>query len=379
MSQAAHRSRPFLRILYLVADYGSVNAGGIATYVHSIASLLAADGHQVEVLSPHVARFDPPRVPYRITKLEGGSQRTNRLALSHRFAEAVEARADSIDIVEATDWGMEGFHVLQRTTAPCVIRFHTPSSKVEELNDEVRRQDSAEVRTVEAEYFASTRYLSAPSQAMIRLVGETWSGVADITHLPNPLLSPKKRVAKAASQQRCFGFLGRLERRKGVYELAEALSVLLPQCPDFHFFFAGPDTRHADSSVGRDLRDLLSGVEDRVHFTGFLDDARRLEFLNLIECAVFPSLWENAPYACVEAMVAGLPIIATAGSGFEELTGLSECVTLVPPGDGRGLRGAMRHRYRSASATVEYEALHRLSWESLREPTIDFYRRAAGA
>lgn len=368
-----------LRIVYLAADYGSVNAGGIATYIHSIATVLSQDGHRVEVISPRLPKRGLPDVPYRMTRLDTGGRQNNRLELSQAFAQATAARAADLDLIEATDWGMEAFHCTKRSLTPCVIRFHTPNSKVEQLNGEIRRQDSAEVNMAEAQYFASTRFLSAPSRAMIQVVEATWPIVAPINHIPNPILPQTTPILRITADHRRYGFLGRLERRKGVYELAEALSTFLAEYTDVEFFFAGPDTRTAGYSVGRDLREILSDVADRVHFLGFLDNERRLEFLGSIDCAVFPSRWENSPYTCLDAMTAGLPVIATSGSGFEELIGSSEHTILVPPASSSALLEALQRHYHAVCTSVLYDSLPRLSWNSLRQPTLDFYHRVINA
>jgi glycogen synthase len=366
-----------LSVAYLIADFGSVNSGGISTYVHSIARYLASEGHRVEVITGRSPREVPNALPYTITELSCEGRGVGRLDLSLAFAESLAGRSDQFDLVEATDWGMEGFHCLKRRLAPCLIRFHTPNSIVERLNGSTRRQDSAAVNAVEAEYFASASFLSSPSRAMIGEVKRTWPGLAAVEHIRNPLLPTPYPMPPDRSGLRRFGFFGRLERRKGVYELATALATFLVEEPELAFHFAGPDTRTTDGSVGKDLRMILAGVIDRVKFLGYVEPCQRSGFLRSLECAVLPSLWDNAPYACVEVMLAGVPLLATGGSGFEELIGDSPHASIVRAGDSAALLEGLRERARASAVLARYDGLKQLSWAAVRGPTLALYQRVA--
>jgi glycosyltransferase involved in cell wall biosynthesis len=52
---------------------------------------------------------------------------------------------------------------------------------------------------------------------------------------------------------------------------------------------------------------------------------------------VLPSLVDNLPNACLEAMALGKPVIGTSGASFEELLTDGISGFLVPPGDPRAL------------------------------------------
>ena len=58
------------------------------------------------------------------------------------------------------------------------------------------------------------------------------------------------------------------------------------------------------------------GIQHRVYFTGFCKDIS--EFYALADCFVLPSRWEGLPISIAEAMVAGLPVIATKTDGNSE-------------------------------------------------------------
>jgi phosphatidylinositol alpha 1,6-mannosyltransferase len=56
---------------------------------------------------------------------------------------------------------------------------------------------------------------------------------------------------------------------------------------------------------------------------------------------VLPSLWESLANAALEALDMGKPVVATLGSGFEEVIEHGRSGLLVRPGDVDGLRTAM--------------------------------------
>ena len=370
-----------LRIAFLVYDFSSPHSGGIATYVHNIGKSLAFDGHQVEVFTGR-GKSDLD-LPYKVTTLTGPRDNLGRLELSRRFADALYHRKNEFDLVEATDWGMEGYFCIKQGIAPCIIRFHTPNSVVEKLNGCSFRRDSSAVNSAEKEYFGLARYLSAPSKAMITLINQAFLINQPIVHLANPAdfqIPEVHRCAPdiASTQSNLIGFLGRLERRKGVYELAEALVEFLRDYPLLQFHFAGPDTRSELGSVGRNLKEILRPIQNQVKYLGYLNRDERNRFLSSLRFCVLPSLWENAPYACVEAMAIGVNLDVTSGSGFEEMVGMDDPrVAFADPGNSRSLLESLRSQILVKNPRSSYQTLYRFRWDNLRKPTVNFYKQIA--
>ena len=90
------------------------------------------------------------------------------------------------------------------------------------------------------------------------------------------------------------------------------------------------------------LRRLASelGIADRVRLLGLRDDIDRV--LAAGDLFVQPSLSEGLPLAVLEAMSAGLPIVATRVGGVGEAVVDGETGLLVEPGDAPGLALAVR-------------------------------------
>jgi glycosyltransferase involved in cell wall biosynthesis len=81
------------------------------------------------------------------------------------------------------------------------------------------------------------------------------------------------------------------------------------------------------------------GVARRVHFLGVRADVAQV--LAAADLFALASDWEGTPLAVMEAMAAGLPVVATAVGGVPELVVAGESGVLTPAGDAPALAGAL--------------------------------------
>jgi glycosyltransferase involved in cell wall biosynthesis len=72
------------------------------------------------------------------------------------------------------------------------------------------------------------------------------------------------------------------------------------------------------------------GISDNVIFHGYMDNACKI--LKYFDVFVMSSLTEGMPITLLEAMRAGMPIVATAVGGIPEALDGGKCGILVPPG-----------------------------------------------
>lgn len=176
-----------------------------------------------------------------------------------------------------------------------------------------------------------------------------------------------------APDARLIGSVGRLEPVKGHRFLLDALRDLAPRFPDLHLALVGdgellPELR---AQAGR------SGLADRVLFLGWRNDVPRL--LPAFHLFVLPSENEGMGRALVEAMAAGLPIVASRAGGVPEVLGEGEAGLLVEAANAPALAQAIEtllrdralgarlgeaarkraHRYSVATMLREIEALYR--------------------
>ncbi len=160
---------------------------------------------------------------------------------------------------------------------------------------------------------------------------------------------------------------GELTRNKGLDYALMAMARVKSSLPNHpcHLLIMGE---------GEERQPLLDriralGLEQSVSLAGFVPDARR--YLTGADIFIMPSLKEGLPYAIMEAMAAGLPVIATSVGGIPDLIEPGIHGMLVPPRDERALAEAittlitepdLRHAYGSrarqrAEQTFKMEAM----------------------
>jgi glycosyltransferase involved in cell wall biosynthesis len=137
-------------------------------------------------------------------------------------------------------------------------------------------------------------------------------------------------AALRASGKFILGYVGRLDAGKDLETLLRAMAG--DQHPNWHVVLVGAGD-HGDQ-----LRALVAelGVADRVTFTGYRED--RMAFLKGFDIFVLPSLSEGTPRCLMEAMAAGIPIVASDIPGCRNLVDGSSTGLLFPVGDERALR-----------------------------------------
>jgi len=134
------------------------------------------------------------------------------------------------------------------------------------------------------------------------------------------------------------GVVGRVEPDKGIEDAVAALPALRKVRPDAHLVFLGPVD--AASASARELRRFAErhGVAPAVHLAGGHDDAAAL--LSAFDVLLHPSRHEALPRAVLEALHAGIPVIAAAVGGVPEAIEDGRSGLLVPPRDATRLGAA---------------------------------------
>lgn len=126
--------------------------------------------------------------------------------------------------------------------------------------------------------------------------------------------------------------VARLDAQKGVAYLLDAAA----EVPDAIFVIAGEGPERATLEA----RASALGIAHRVRFLGHRRDVPPL--LAIADLFVLPSLWEGLPLSVLEAMAAGVPVVATRIGGTDELVRDGETGTLAPPENGPALAEAIR-------------------------------------
>jgi len=135
------------------------------------------------------------------------------------------------------------------------------------------------------------------------------------------------------------------------------------------------------SSYEAELREVAraAGVADAVHFLGHVPQARIGEVYEKAAVVVYPSLEEYFGLPALEAMAAGVPLVASNGSSIPEVVG--DAGVLVSPTDADEVADAVARVLREPELRDRLvargrERVQQFTWERTARATADAYRAA---
>ncbi len=170
--------------------------------------------------------------------------------------------------------------------------------------------------------------------------------------------------------------IGSLIPRKGVVQIFEALSVLTGESVYFlHVVGDGP-LRKVLEKTAQDL-----GIANRVNFLGTIDADKIPALLEQVDIFVLASHWEGRPNAVIEAMAAGLPVIASDIAGMNELVVDGKTGLLFTDGDSHALSSCIKklsenseqafHYGQAGSKRIREMELH---WSNTAQQYLNLYQ-----
>ncbi len=193
--------------------------------------------------------------------------------------------------------------------------------------------------------------------------------------------SPVRPVAPAASTREppYVLSLGSLSQKKGYDLLLRAFYDIATDIPDIRLVIAGGGSRYLELM---DLTIKLS-LENRVRWMGEVSGERKQQLLEGALAYVCPSRREPFSNALLEAMAAGLPIVATRVGGNAEMLEDDRSAILVPPEDPLLLAGAIRRviqdkPLRDRLGEESYRRSELFDWDRMVTQYEDLYRRVSG-
>lgn len=348
-----------MHICFVTREYPPETGwGGVAAYAHDAAHGLAAAGHRVSVVSlakgAEAVRDDGPIAVHRVrAALDLGETRlvwrtyvrlgTIWPGFSWAAARRVRSihRQSPIDVVE-TPGTIDGLFLGRgRDGLHHVCRIHGPNAVFDQVTGARPDWQRRILYRLEARAVLNADAWTLPSRNMLELAAALFRIDATRAHVIENPIDTASYVPREAPSNREVLVVGRLERRKGFALLADVVPTVLRACPEASFRFIGQD--HGDGQ-GRSWAALIQGrlssdERARVHFERLSRDEIRSRYQStcVYLCA---SLWENGPYSILEAMAAGLPVVATNVGGIPEMISNGDSGLLVPPEPER-LAGAL--------------------------------------
>ncbi|MBI5022032.1 MAG: glycosyltransferase family 4 protein [Ignavibacteriales bacterium] len=127
-----------------------------------------------------------------------------------------------------------------------------------------------------------------------------------------------------------IGSVGRIDRAKGFTELVNALACLPDSFKETRLVIVGEAT-FGEENYNNELHELVNflGLKERIIFAGYRSDIHNL--FSVFDIFALPSYEEAFGYVYIEAMAAGLPVIAADAGGASDIITDGETGFLVTP------------------------------------------------
>lgn len=350
-----------MRIGFATPEYvtESYFSGGLANSVHRTSTALRSRGHEVHVFTRsdgndedlshdgvRVHRVAGGRLARWITRASGGRLRESsewidfsarawrRIARVHR-----EGRFDVLQFPNYSGCGVVSSLLLP---VPFAVRLSTWGPEWNERAGIPRSADRVAGERFEALQLRLARHVYAPSRN-VQQMARSRARLERVDVIPTPFFLEGSDRDPSLYQERFEGkqyllFFGRYQLHKGFHVLAQALDEFLERNPGAHAVFVGMDL---PSPLCPSMREYAERAcprhRDRLIFVDQTPHSRLYPVIEGSRLVVLPSLVDNLPNACLEAMALGKAVVGTSGTSLEEL--LTDGVTgfLVPPGDSRAL------------------------------------------
>ena len=368
----------------LVTETFLPKVDGVVTRLVATLEALARQGHEVLVLAPPGAPKElaghrvlaAPGVPFPWYPEHTAARPAPALA------RAVTAFApDVVHVVNPVFFGAWGAWLARRRRLPLLASFHTDPKVVERLGLAWFKRP-LEVLDRELHNLADVNLCTSPQMvALARGLGirrvRLWPKAVDSQRFHPDAATPaaRARLSGGAPEAPLVVYAGRVSFEKRVDTLAEAVLALQ----------ASPAGRAVRFAVVGDgpalpwLRERLAGTPTT--FTGFLAGDELAAAYAAGDVFAFPSDSETLGFAAIEAMAAGVAVVATDAGGIPHIVRHGVNGVLVPPGDGAALAASLlgllqdeeERRRLACAGRAEAE---RWSWDAATEALVVRYRQA---
>jgi len=400
-----------MRIALISFEYPiDTNWGGIATYVQQAAYMLFNGGHEVEVFcgtQSETYTISDKGVPVHLCQYKKRMEFYNDVIEQFKIAH----KKKPFDVIEVPEFATDAKRVTELfPEIAIVIKTHSPNYFNHLLNFSewgfqkkikyvIRALRSFQIPNLpiiykykkDAEYLECLKadVIVSPSKSLRKVLIEKWNLVnAEFWVVPNVFkvfqdyLSIKVESKKSINK---IGFVGRLEIRKGILTLAKAIPSIVSENPNIDFVLIGQARQSPMDGVLMDeylKNTYFKTILSSVHLMGKIERSDLPNYLSSIDICIFPSIWENFPNVCLEAMSAGKAVIASKEGGMSDMITHLENGYLINPNSPEEIVKAVEYFIENPEKIAEFgrkareKVLKAYSPETILPQQIALYERA---
>jgi glycosyltransferase involved in cell wall biosynthesis len=351
-------ANPPLKVMILSLEYSPKLSGGVGTHVLEMSRGLGRLGHQVTVLAftpgqastlrePNVTVRMVPRSDINYTDKAQLSMVQGILAFNRDLVDLGRTLIADLgqrpDIINYHNWTTfpAAYQLGQIFGLPILGTIHFLSEPTERWWG---LTPDPEIVEQERDLFRKADAFIMVSQSMRIIVQSTHQVADDDIHVirngldVRPFMNPslkseeigKLRQTIASSNNRLILYSGRLSPQKGISPLFESAAQVAAKIPEVIYLLAGgPDTRDMVQVIDR-LFEQHPILRSKIKMIGKIPRNQLATLYQIADLVVIPSVYDTCPYTALEAMAAGVPVVATDVGGLAEMVVHGQTGLLVP-------------------------------------------------
>ncbi|MCZ2808670.1 MAG: glycosyltransferase family 4 protein [Candidatus Bathyarchaeota archaeon] len=392
-----------MNVCFVTPEYFPIS-GGTGAYVYYLSHSLQKLGHNVHVVARHSEDskevFDGIDVHY----IKGVG---NALTRYWRFARSASKKIEELnkkigfDVIHANLPLVPSFAIPKDSAKALVCAVHSTwkgeaivtrrgSPKNLNPNEKLMLRFNYLLRSYEKKLMKRSDALIAVSkyttEELTGLYGINeekihviYNGVDVQKFKPKTNRAELRREFGLEEDKKIVLFVGRLYHRKGLEILLRSIPPVLQEFSDVKFAISGTGFKKKEESL-RNLAKELE-IEDYVTFLGYVPDQKLPDLYAASDIFVLPAIYENFPFAILEAQATGLPVISTKVGGIPEFLVDNENGFLIDPGDSAQLTQRVLTLLQDPKLSKEMGRRGRslieekFSWRLITGQVIDLYHK----
>jgi glycosyltransferase involved in cell wall biosynthesis len=392
-----------LNVCFVTPEYFPIS-GGTGAYVYYLSHSLQKLGHNVHVVARDQQDSEKTINGIQVHYVKGVG---NALTRYWRFARSASKRIrelnkqNGFDIIHSNLPLVPSFGVPKDSAKAIVCAVHstwkgeaivTKRDNPKELNPNEKSmlRFNFVLRSYEKKLMKRSDALIAVSKYTVNELTELYginknkiyviyNGVDIERFKPRSNWIELRRELGLDPDKKVVLFVGRLYHRKGLETLLKSVPLVLKEFSNVKFVISGTGFKQKEESLRNLAKEL--DIEDHVTFLGYVPDNKLPLLYSASDIFVLPAIYENFPFAILEAQATGLPVISTNVGGIPEFLVDNENGFVIEPRDPIQLTQKVLTLLQNQRLAKEMGDLGRklieekFDWRLITRQVIDLYHK----
>jgi glycosyltransferase involved in cell wall biosynthesis len=397
------RGQETLNVCFVTPEYFPIS-GGTGAYVYYLSHSLQKLGHNVHVVARDQQDSERTINGIQVHYIKGVG---NALTRYWRFARSASKRIKELnkqngfDIIHSNLPLVPSFAIPKNSANAIVCAVHstwkgeaivTKRDNPKELNPNEKSmlRFNFVLRSYEKKLMKRSDALIAVSKYTVNELTELYgidknkihviyNGVDIERFKPRPNRAEIRREFGLEKDKKVVLFVGRLYHRKGIETLLRSVPPVLKEFSNVKFVISGTGFKQKEESLRKLAKEL--DIEDHVKFLGYVPDEKLPLLYSASDIFVLPAIYENFPFAILEAQATGLPVISTKVGGIPEFLVDNQNGFVIEPRDPTQLTQRLLTLLQDAKLAKEMGDRGRklieekFDWRLITGQVIDLYHK----